>query len=725
MLSEISLQKLVSSYESPNRKNEELSTYIVSNYLFKNIDNKLKFFDDINNLFKYYLNKYSKQYITNNLQQLQQSQIESKMIDIGLDEKRIILKENIKLIYKGGNMLNEHIKQHLDAINTLGIDYDLDTLSDFDFSIFINYRFILREIGLDFNDKNLLNLTNLGNVIASSITRHFVNNVFCYDKTILKTKLTKKISDIQDNHDIITVNSTDLDSFKTYELGSISNEHRQKLTNKISQHYNSMPRTITEDVDDFIRGNKTKIENNEYKDNISVLFDILRLKYDVSLDFIGFSLPTTFNKHKEIYNELQNITAENSIKLNNLIKLIVSPHSIPNETMSNKLKYDKRKIKINQKLRNINSRFDRVKTVISEIYPSNAENTFGTFIPTKIIELYNKRQEDINLDNIIFINDNLSLNKFYNVKSDDLNLYEDVDLQKMHISDFAYLPAPYSQTNIAKINSTNENMLNMSANYSLLFGVLNDTGMMEQVSNFNLFRNKMPVRYYFKLNKIISIENKDYEYIFFDFNGEFIDISIPLIGDSIYREDTIGNNDNFNNYISRINIYGSLHQNVSVETLSIKYNIHDNLKMLFIKSTKIPWKQQKYEKRLMRLIMLLLIELKNEYDYEERLLIYGRITRYINSFSEQYTKTKSINVDYKINIHQDLSNNHELILFIDAIYELHKILKSDEDKCNMKKFLNIIKCYMKSTDECLRQNPNVVNLKSIEFLRFQPFLMLY
>ena len=538
---------------------------------------------------------------------------------------------------------------------------------------------------------------------------------FCYNNSILKTKLS--VTNTQYEDDNTTTNIQDLDTFETYELGSImkSEDYIQQLKCKISKHYQSLPKFITIDVDEFIQQNEEKILLNEYKDNISVLFDILKLKYGINLEFVGFSLPTTFNKHKDIFVELQNFTAENSIKLNDLIKLLIKHHTTPDEDMLKSLRYDKRKIKINQKLNKLNSRFDRVRTVVSEIYPSNDQNIFGTFMPTKIKAMLDN--QIISIDNIICANDNQSLNKFYSVKADKLNLYEDIKLSDMHIGkDTIQEPVPYSQSNFTKINSTTENMLNMSANYSLLFGVIDELKDWIQVNNFNLFRNKIPVRYYFKLDRAITIGDITYKYIFFDFNGEFIDISIPLLGDSNYREDIHGDEAKFKKYTEELTIFESLVSFVKVNTLSLEYNILDNFKMIFMRTNKIPWDQPKHEKRLMRLILLLLIELKDEYDQDDRIEIFNHLKRHITSFINQYTHTGSISSVYKANYKTTFKNNKSIISFIDYIYTLHTIIRSEGDKAKMIKFLNTINCYMEPEPVCLTNNSSVKDYKPIQFL---------
>ena len=113
-----------------------------------------------------------------------------------------------------------------------------------------------------------------------------------------------------------TAFSIDPSVFNTYELGVLNHDNISKLKNKTDAYFKSLLPFHIENIEDFISTNKEKIIANEYKDNLSILFAIIKLKYMVDMEFVGFSLPTTFNKHKNIFEELKKVTSNNSIKLN-------------------------------------------------------------------------------------------------------------------------------------------------------------------------------------------------------------------------------------------------------------------------------------------------------------------------------------------------------------------------------------------------------------------------
>ena len=222
----------------------------------------------------------------------------------------------------------------------------------------------------------------------------------------------------------------------------------------------------------------------------------------------------------------------------------------------------------------------------------------------------------------------------------------------------------------------------------------------------------MPVRYYFELNKPINVNNNTIEYFYFDYRGEFIDISIPLIGDSYYRNHYITKNmeDNafFNSHDERIEIKGTLGNNVTVTTNTINYNIDDIVRMLFMDS--IPWLQNKYEKRKSRLILLYLVLLKNDYDENTRMNIYTQFKIYIDDFNRQYKENAQIIID-DINMAHIRLVDMKLVEFLVILSDLSKTL-SDNEKPNMVIFLEIVKCYLEADVECLnKHNKTVINYK--------------
>jgi hypothetical protein len=690
MLRKISLTNITTPIVSAKTAHDALSTQIVSNYLFKDIDTRINFFKDINKLFDYYLNMYVRQYMDIYFP-----------TDPTKDNKIKILKENIKLIYKGGNMINEHIKKHEKKITSLNINIDLKTLSDYDFSICINYVYILYRIGLPDNDTNLINLSNVGNIVASSITRNFFNNTFCFDDKILKTRFSKK-SNI----------------FNTYQLGILDEVKLLELKDKANQYFNNIPKSDIQDVNVFIKENEKKILFNEFKDDLSVLFDIIKMKYDVKLDFIGFSLPTTFNKHKKIFTKLSNITENNSMKLNNLVKSTVELNETRNERMHLDLRYDGKKIEVNKNLQKLDNRFDRIKTKFVEIYPSNRVNDFGTLVPSAIINLFDNQIKTLN--GLVNINNKLNLKQFYDQDSDNLTLYEDVNLTKMNFKigrDFR----PFSGQFANILNITNENMISMSANYSLLFGTINNDGDWTKINNFNLFRCKIPVRYYFKLDKSINLDGNSIKYVFFDYSGEFIDLTIPLIGDSHYRNHfiikdikDIQDNSLYLSHFETIRLTGNnITNNVNVTTHTLDYNINDIIEILFRSGQTLPWTNIKYDKRMERLIILYLVLLKNDYDETERLDMYEKFKEYIDNFVSQYNTSQTIVIEDSEKTHQEL----DIVLF-EFLEELVKLAQrlSAEEVSNMIKFLEIIKCYLDTDIKCVAKYDKVKDYKPIEFL---------
>jgi hypothetical protein len=685
MLRTLTIDSITTPIVTPKKDHDDLSTKILSNYLFKDIDNRIKFFQDMNSLFNFYLTKYANEYVDQNFPSSSNK-----------PNKVQFLKQNIKLVYKGGNMINEHIKKHQKTIDSVKIDIDLETLSDYDFAICINYIYILHNLKRPITDTNLINLTNMGNLIASSIIRHFFNHTFCYEDTILKKFLFNP-----DNG--------------TYELGLIDRTKLIELKDMAEQYFNSLPASNIDNIEQFLKDNKDKILNKDYKDQLNILFDIIKLKHQTNMEFIGFSIPTTFNRHSKIFTKLKNITEDNSIKLNKLVRYIAQSYKTPNEFLPNIFTYDKQKIEVNSNLDRLGDIYNRIKTNFIEIYPSYKEDNFGNLLPLSVKNLFDNQIK--NLNNLVSINDKLSLKNFYSKESDNLTLNEDIELNKMIFS-LGLLKHPYTSQFINNIHTTHENMISMSANCSLLFGSLNSKGDWTKINNFNLFRVKIPIRYYFELNKSIRVDGSNIKYIFFDYLGELIDLSIPLYGDSYFRNHFITTNmdDNslYKSHFENLKLNGTNATNtVTINTHTILYNIDDIMEMLFRTGEALPWTNPKYDKRIGRLIILYLVLLRNNYDESPRIAMYDKLIEYIDNFIVQYNTNQKIVIDDISKLKAELDN-----VFVELLNELSKLSERilPTDNQNMVTFLDITKCYLTANITCLTKFNKVKNYKPYEFL---------
>jgi hypothetical protein len=459
---------------NPKTNHEALSSYIIANYLFSDINERIKFFKDINNLFDTYLSMYSKQY--------------SELIGKTLTEVASVLKDNIKLVYKGGNIINYYQNIFRTIWEKINVDIKADTLSDFDFSILINYDYILETLVLSKTDENYIKLSRLADLISYNLIKHFNNYMFCYDSEILK---------------VSSNNSALKPSTKIYyKFGNINHTKiMENFTYANDYFLNIIKMPTTLNLDSFITTNIDKINNGELNHDLKLQFDIITKYTKSSINFIGFSLPTTFNKHKQIFNKLDLINENNSIKLSTLVRYLINTINITGPDILSTNNNLLTKIRINNKLVKLNERYDRIKTKFVEVYPTNDFGNYCTFLPTKIMELYEKniKSTDNLLTKYYNRSSSLQFNTFYNINFDKLSLYDEILYAKFIKSSNLDLEN-YTKLYLSEYFNTHENMISISSNSSLLFGATNLEEDWEKITNFNLHRGKIPVRYFFKLD---------------------------------------------------------------------------------------------------------------------------------------------------------------------------------------------------------------------------------
>ena len=375
------------------------------------------------------------------------------------------------------------------------------------------------------------------------------------------------------------------------------------------------------------------------------------------------------------------------------------------------------KIYINSILKHINKRYDRIKTKLIEIYPTNNSGDYCNFLPTKLVDLYEKQIKNTNdlLTKYKESNDALNYYNFYHAVSNKLTLYDDIFYKKFITSNLNL--ENYSKIYLNKYFSTHENMVSMSSNSSLLFGTTNQEDNWTKITNFNLERGKVPVRYFFKLESPYIIEGNPIQYLFVDYLGELIDISIPTYGDSYFREHFMSKNpeDNtdFTNKLNQIEITGNpITNKVNIQTYSLEYFIFDLYEAIFVTGKGKPWETKKYEKRIGRVIKSYLAYLKSKYNSTDGLEMYDVFVCYIEKAIEQFKQTNNIDIDLT-SIFEPMDE-----IFKDFLVRLDKLAKniSQAEQSEMIDFLNLIICYLKPNPDCISKIQQVENIKPYNFL---------
>jgi len=693
LLKSVNIDDLDKKSINPKTEHEAVSSYVIANYLFKNINERISFFKDINFLFNNYLTNYTKEYFAT--------------IHTMKSERYVtnLIKNNIKLVYKGGNIINYYILNFKHVFDKIGVDLK-DELSDFDFSICVNYDFILDGLGIPKDDLNYIKLSKLADLVGFNIIKHFNNYMFCYQDDILKDS---------------SINSTvKYPNTEYYKFGDIPHNEINVIFDFVAQYFSkiiSAPKSPN--INQVINEQIDNITNNKLSHNLEFLFDIVIQCAKTQICFIGFSLPTTFNKHKKIFNELEQVTADNSMKLSTFVLHLVSSiaPSKPDillDDITLKHKFD-----INKKLFTLDERYDRIKTTHFEIYPSESTGKYCNFLPLKIADLYEKQINTLDgiLTNSSESGKELNFKNFYHIKNDNLLLNEDIKYQHF-IKTKEFDSIEYTNNYLNNYWQTHENMVTMSSNYSILFGTKNQNGSWSKITNFNLLRGKIPVRYYLKLDNSYTINGYQIKYLFVDYLGELIDLSIPTYGDSYYRNHFISakplDNTKFTSNFNIVKIVGTaISKKINITTYSLEYLINDLYEILFETEKGKPWEDIKYHKRIARIVKIYLAYLKNKYNSKQSLEMYNNFICQVEKAHLNFTETNNIDIDLL-----SIDNLDDMFKkFLAKLDKLSKKIITEADKDSMIKFLDFFICFLRPNPDCLvKFQPHSENIKPFGFL---------
>jgi len=598
-LNQVNVTNLTTQTSNPKSPHEALSSYLVANYLFENIDNRIKFFNDINTLFAFYLKKNIQKFFS--------------VITTPLNEEQVttLLETNYKLIYKGGNMINFYLSTYRRQFKQLNIQIDLDTLSDFDFSVLINYDNILDVIGLSKTNENYLKLSRLAELTAFDVINHFNNYLFCFQESIVKKSILSFINPYPNT--------------LYYKLGESTPEHIQKQFDYAKEYFNKLIQAQPNpNIIGFINMNIDGLNNKDYNHDLSLLFDIIKQCTHTNIEFVGFALPTTFNKHKQIFAELASITTDNSMKLTSFVNKIINNITPKTPDVLSGITTKTGKIRLGNKLVNLDKRYDRIKTRISETFPSDDSGNYCLLLPMNVSRLYST--QIANTDGLIANysdsdGNDIGLYNFYSMEADKLTLLESVEYDKF-VSENNLVPINYTKLYSSTIHESYEDMVTISINNTLLFGSKNSNGVWTKLSNFNLTRGKIPIRYYLKLSTPVDIDGNKIQYLFVDYLGELIDISTPTFADTNFSHHI--NTHGFENIFKELTVHGTIAtSSVKIFTYTESHLILDLYTVLFETNSGKPWEVPKYEKRMSRVIKLYLSYLKYNYSIKESVDMYN------------------------------------------------------------------------------------------------------
>lgn len=194
----------------------------------------------------------------------------------------------------------------------------------------------------------------------------------------------------------------------------------------------------------------------------------------------------------------------------------------------------------------------------------------------------------------------------------------------------------------------------ISSNDSLSFSINNSN------ISFALIRTKILVNLYFQnLDGTIKIINS---------SGELIDVSIPNKYDSSIK--------NFYNNINKfITVYTFPieNNNVNFKSYTLEYLTHD-LEYILFDQTDTPWEQNKYQKRIKRLLYMyfILLIINRKYNLEQKIQYISFFSKLINNLIKSNNKEITNYINEFINKTDD---NSKKFPYRNMFVSLNKILK--------------------------------------------------
>lgn len=185
----------------------------------------------------------------------------------------------------------------------------------------------------------------------------------------------------------------------------------------------------------------------------------------------------------------------------------------------------------------------------------------------------------------------------------------------------------------------------------------------EHIVTFDLYRVKFNLR----LNKIFNVnKNSNME---LNIPSEFLDISIPKFYDynlSIIREKLYNSTNMYINYFSKLD--NSKTGCYNVLSTNLKYTIKDLNSVLYEQNTFLPWNDNKYNKRIIRLLLVIFVlYYKKSVEYKCTDFLNSVLNEFIENLRDLSIKIllwiSNKNTDNKNNV---LASINKIIFFNDS-----------------------------------------------------------
>jgi hypothetical protein len=208
------------------------------------------------------------------------------------------------------------------------------------------------------------------------------------------------------------------------------------------------------------------------------------------------------------------------------------------------------------------------------------------------------------------------------------------------------------------------------------------SGSGNDYNDFTLHRMKINCILYYKTK---ADQTNGVKYGFINCPGELIDVPIAKFDDYKVDKQSEHVNKYYKNYLNENKIYS---KKLSFKSYSLEGFIDDLL--LTFTEVNLPWELDKYKKKLIRLTLLILLLLYNEYnkDYKENLIKFCE--EYISYLSNSTTDYNFL-LNYKINNKKQMKEDDLIKLYIDYFCLVKTKITNSKDKEEYDNMIKIIK----------------------------------
>ena len=493
---------------------------------------------------------------------------------------------------------------------------------------------------------------------------------------------------------------------------------------------------------------------------VNSFFNIFIQKYkdknnysDTDLFFIykgGTVMAILYKKYIDLFDNPDFLKAynENFKRSDSDYSIFINKLTFKDKTIYNKIFYDMNILTYNilEKIKNIltDNKIGNYILPLNTITPDELKSkltkvneTLNT--PNLDLDLFKDVDEFIGLtlNDITYMNENIP-NEFKIHRLEDKNDYEynlskkeelfytnktvSVNRQGFFVSTIKDRTSPKTKIIMIDDQATNINS-NGIYNYFNQTNRFSRSGSIDDFNDFTLHRMKINCILYYKTKANKS--NGDVKYGFINCPGELIDVPIAKFNDYKLSMQSTHVNTYYKNYLNENKIYS---KKLIFKSYSLEGFIDDLL--LTFTEVNLPWELDKYNKKLIRLSLLILLLLYNEYDKDYRANLIGFCVKYIGYLSNNNYDYNYL-LNFKINNTKELKEDHLVGSYINYFCLIKRKIVS-KDKEEYDNMIKIIKDvfdkfidYLKNTNESIISDYNKDNEKVLYLKKYLKYKKKY